>query len=462
MRWLGLWDSYFVICYLVTMGLVFSSPSAQSHRVVAIGTLTVAAIWYAALGRQLLIGSAGVRRHTVFAAGLFALIAVAALVDPTASFALFGVVPMLMMSLPPRPAVVVAVLANLLPLGAWWLRSGADAPPPLFALLASLLGIALSVLLGLWIKRVVRQNREHAELIEELRRNREQVARLSHRAGIAAERERLAREIHDTLAQSLTSVIGLVQAVESEVADTAGLDRARQRLALIGQVARESLAEARGFVAGRAPAPLQESSLAQAVRRQADGVTAQTGLPVRFAVEGDERPLPMAASVVLLRAAQETLANVRKHAAAGQVEVTLRYAEGYVGLVVADDGRGFDDDGGFGGGASRGASRGFGVGGDSEDVGGKVQGEMDGGFGLRGLQARLAESGGVMTIVSGRGEGTTVEARVPVGQSAQDENEDEDEDEDKSEAGEETGDKAGDGRRDEDGMRTGAGAADER
>ena len=73
---------------------------------------------------------------------------------------------------------------------------------------------------------------------------------------------------------------------------------------------------------------MQESSLAQALRRQADGLAAQTGLLVRFAVEGDERPLPMAVNVVLLRAAQEAGTNVRKHADARAVDLVLRYGDG--------------------------------------------------------------------------------------------------------------------------------------
>ncbi|MER7160007.1 sensor histidine kinase [Streptomyces lydicus] len=395
-RWLGLWDGYFVVCHLVTTALVFTSGAPQGRRVLAIGGLTVAAVWYAALGRPLLTGrGGGGRRNVVFCAGLVGVFALVVCADLTGSFALFGVVPMLMMSLPVRPAVVVAVLVNLLPPVAWWLRPGAGDPPPA-AVLASLLGVALSALLGLWIKRVVRQNREHAELIEELQRNRAQVARLSHQAGIAAERERLAREIHDTLAQSLTSIIGLVQAAEAEVADAPGLDGSRRHLALAGRVARDSLAEARAFVAGRAPAPLEQSSPARAVRRQAEGLTAQTGVPVRFAVEGAEGPLPMQVGVVLLRAAQESLANVRKHAAAGRVEVTLRYGAGRVGLVVRDDGAGFAP------------------GEAGDDAVDAADGRSAGGFGLAGLRARVAECGGVMTVVSRPGEGTVVEVHLPV------------------------------------------------
>ncbi|MFE3885278.1 sensor histidine kinase [Streptomyces lydicus] len=434
-RWFGLWDSYFVICYLVTTGLVFTSGASagsgasgipQGGRLTALAALTLIVPWYAGIGRPLMLRHGSDRRNVVFPVGLFVLFGVATGVDLMSSFALFGLVPMLMMSLATRPALVAGVLGNLVPVTVLWLRGGTAGPVVLFVLLASLLGIALSVLLGLWIKRVVRQNREHAELIEELRKNREQVARLSHQAGIFAERERLAREIHDTLAQSLTSIISLVQAADSEVEGAPAL--ARKHLALVGRVAKESLAEARAFVADRTPASLRESSLAQALRRQADGLTAESGLLVRFAVEGDERPLPMAVNVVLLRAAQEAGANVRKHADARAVELTLRYGAGRVVLRVADDGKGFDAKAGAASGAgvtagagvtpAAGAGAGAGAAGREQERGAAGQGQGDGGgFGLRGMAARVAQTGGVLSVVSEPGMGTTVEVTVPLAET---------------------------------------------
>lgn len=352
--------------------------------------------WYAGIGRPLMRHRTSDRRNAVFAAGLFVLFGVATAVDLMSAFALFALVPMVMMSLAARAAVVTAVLGNLVPVTMLWVQGGGAAGPlVVFVLLVSLLGIALSVLLGLWIKRVVRQSEEHAALIDELRQNRERVARLSHQAGIAAERERLAREIHDTLAQSLVSIISLVQAADAEV-ETAPAT-ARAHLTLVGRVAKESLVEARAFVADRTPAPLRESSLAQALRRQADGLTAQSGLLVRFAVEGVERPLPMAAGVVLLRAAQEAGANVRKHAEARTVDMVLRFGERQVGLRVADDGKGFAT-----------------AEGEFPTAGGPPGTAAGGGFGLRGMAARVAETGGVMSVVSERGAGTVVEVRIPL------------------------------------------------
>ncbi|WP_242579976.1 histidine kinase [Streptomyces sp. MST-110588] len=106
-------------------------------------------------------------------------------------------------------------------------------------------GTGLLVLLGLWAVRTVRGREERARLVEDLRRSREQVARLSHEAGLAAERERRAREVHAALAQGLTDVIGLVEAARSR-ADRSPAT-ARTHLSLAGRTAEASLEKARGL-----------------------------------------------------------------------------------------------------------------------------------------------------------------------------------------------------------------------
>ncbi|MFD0444368.1 sensor histidine kinase [Streptomyces indonesiensis] len=150
-------------------------------------------------------------------------------------------------------------------------------------------------------------------------------------------------------------------------------------------MAKESLAEARGFVAALTPPALRGGSLSQAVRRQAEGLIAETGLEVRCSVMGEEKSLPMAVSVVLLRTVQEAIANVRKHAKqARTVDVIVVFDQGGVRLLVRDDGEGFTPDG------------------------------TQEGYGLRGMQARVAEIDGVASVTSGPGRGTTVEVSVPM------------------------------------------------
>ncbi|BBJ43701.1 two-component sensor histidine kinase [Streptomyces antimycoticus] len=382
-RWFGLWDGFFAVSYLVTAILLFLSSGSQASHSIPIAALTLCVPWYAAVGRTLMIEDTYGPRNLVFAAGLVTLFCITTAFNLVGAFALFAVIPMLIMSLPMISAVVLATVANLCPVLVVAFIGEDLGLSVLGVLPISLLSIALSMLLGLWIKRVVRQSKGRGQLIEELQRSRERVARLSHEAGISAERERLAREIHDTLAQGLTSIISLVQAAESEVRDAP--DQAVNHLSLAGRVAKESLAEARDFVAALTPPALRGGSLSQAVHRQAEGLIAETGLEVRCSVMGEERSLPMAVSVVLLRTVQEAIANVRKHAKqARTVDVIVLFDQDSVRLVVRDDGEGFTPDG------------------------------TQEGYGLRGMQARVEEIDGVASVTSSPGRGTTVEVSVPV------------------------------------------------
>jgi len=382
-RWFALWDGYYAVCYVVTTALLFVADIPEDRRAAAIGALTLIVPWYAAVGRAPMADARDRRAHgprnVTFAAGLLVLFVTAAAFDPTSSFALFAVVPMLLMTLPIPTSMVLLPLVNLVPTVTVWLGGGDIA----VVLPMSLLGITLSVFLGLWVSRVVRQSRERAELIEELHRSRERLAELSREAGVAAERERLAREIHDTVAQGLASIISLLQAADAQLAEAP--DQARSHLDLARRVAGDSLAEAREFVTVLSPPSLRESSLVQAVRRQCADLAAQTGLATDCAIDGDERPLPMPVNVVLLRSVQEAVANVRKHAeGATRLDVVLRYGPDTVRLTVRDDGAGFDAD------------------------------RDHAGHGLPGMRARVGEIGGTATVASRPGHGTTVEISVPL------------------------------------------------
>ncbi|MFI9273473.1 histidine kinase [Kitasatospora sp. NPDC052896] len=389
-RWFSLWDAYFGLSYLVTTGLLLTSGNSPGRVAGAVAALTLVVPWYAAFGRPLLLLGGGGKptRARWFAAGLGVLFGTATLLDLASSFALFAICPMLLMSLPSAPGIAVVLLANLVPPILLWVTSGQFGEAVLGILPLTLLGIALAVLVGLWITRVVEQSRERALLIEELELSRGQVARLSRQAGIAAERERLAREIHDTVAQGLTSLIALIQTADSELADEPEL--ARRHLALAARVATDNLAETRGFVAALTPVALRGNSLGEAVRRQGEALAAETGLTVDHTTEGTEFPLPTAVGVVLLRGAQEALANVRKHARAQRVSLRVEFTDAAVRLRVADDGRGLAE-------PSHGP------------------GEEPPGYGLRGMRARVAEVGGTVEVTGTPGHGTVVEVVVPLG-----------------------------------------------
>jgi signal transduction histidine kinase len=243
------------------------------------------------------------------------------------------------------------------------------------------LGIAFSAVFGSWITGIIDQSEDRAQLISRLEATQAELAAVSHQAGMLAERQRLASEIHDTIAQGFTSIVMLLQAADPEIGrDDAA---ARRYLASAVAAARENLAEARALVAALAPAQLQSGSLDHALGRLAERTGSEFGLPATFEVSGQARPLPAVAEVVLLRVCQEALANARKHARAGQAWVRLAYDEAAVRLEVGDDGAGFDQD------------------------------QVNGGFGLRGMRARVGEGGGTLVVRSAPGAGTSVRVEVP-------------------------------------------------
>ncbi|PPK70497.1 signal transduction histidine kinase [Actinokineospora auranticolor] len=299
---------------------------------------------------------------------------------PVSTFLLFEMCPLIFMALPLPVAAPVVVLLNVLPPALEAARHG-DIGGWRGQLPTSVLGLALSLLIGTFVHRVVTQSHERAALITELEDSRAQVAQLSHEAGVAAERARLAGEIHDTLAQGFTSIVALVQAAESEVdRDSA---KVRHALGLAARTARENLAEARALVAALAPTALGEGSLTDALRRLAERLAAETGAATSFHTEGDPSGLPTGVEVVLLRAAQEALANIRKHAGAESVSVDLCHTPTGVTLTVSDDGAGFDP------------------------------GAPAGGYGLRGMRARAEQVAGTVTVHSAPGSGTTLTVSVP-------------------------------------------------
>jgi signal transduction histidine kinase len=251
----------------------------------------------------------------------------------------------------------------------------------IFTLAVAVTGAASSVAFGTWITRIIRQSAERAQLIEQLRAAQAELAQVSHRAGTLAERQRLAGEIHDTLAQGLTSIVMLLQAAEAEMAADPG--EARRHVGLAAQAAREGLAEARAMVAALMPAHLAASTLPEALRRLTGRVGAELGIDTRFEVQGAARALPATVEVVLLRVGQEALANVRKHSAAGHVRVALSYEDEATRLDVTDDGAGFDP------------------------------GRVNGGYGLRGMRGRILAAGGSFDVRAQPGAGTALTVEVP-------------------------------------------------
>lgn len=203
-------------------------------------------------------------------------------------------------------------------------------------------------------------------------------ARLTAELAVAGERERLAREIHDTVAQGLSSIVLLLQSATAKDHIGTALDTARS-----------NLEEARRLVRAMTPAELDGRPLADALTRLV-ATAGELGLSAETIVDGDPAPLPTAVEVALLRVAQGALANVQSHADAQRVRLTLTYQPDAVLLDVVDDGRGFDPALPPGTAPTSGT-----------------------GIGLAAMRSRIAEVGGELVVESAPGAGTAVGARIP-------------------------------------------------
>jgi signal transduction histidine kinase len=208
----------------------------------------------------------------------------------------------------------------------------------------------------------------------------EQLLIQAREAGVLDERQRMAREIHDTLAQGLTGIITQLQAAEHASDDPAGW---RRHFEAATRLARESLSEARRSVDALRPEPLEMGRLPAALADVAGRWSALHGVTVQVTTTGTARPMTAETELTLLRTAQEGLANVARHAQATNAWVTLSYMEQEVALDVRDDGRGFEP------------------------------AQADG-FGLVAMRQRVEGLSGTLQIESEPGAGTAISACVPV------------------------------------------------
>jgi signal transduction histidine kinase len=378
------WNASFVLAVLATVGLAV----AEVHDLVSLAILlALYAGWsllYALTLGQWTGSCGGSKRSRLFyLATAFAIFTAACFVFPGSALLLFVLVPHCFCLLSLRPAVVAVVGLVLVNAGAELAHNGINMATVIAISVSGALTLLLSIFLGAYIESIIGQSRRRALLIEELERTRGELAEVSHDKGALAERERLAREIHDALAQGFTSVIMLVQAAQAAL-DRGETGYAQRQLFLAEGAARDGLSEARSLIAALGPLPLQGDSLAGAVARVCQDSGARFGFVVRFGVEGEPGQLSKNAEIVLLRVAQEALANVGRHAGAETASVSLTFDENITSLEVTDDGVGFD--------AAHSA-----------------------GFGLSQLRSRVDELGGTTEVSSVAGEGTKVRVVLPTG-----------------------------------------------
>ncbi|MFF9909979.1 sensor histidine kinase [Streptomyces sp. NPDC013457] len=278
------------------------------------------------------------------------------------------------------PAVALTAGAAILS----YVRHGATLNPGVF--IGPLLGGAVAVATVLGYQALYRESERRRRMVEELIATRAELAAAERHAGTLAERERLAREIHDTLAQGLSSIQLLLRAAERalpEGSPAAGHIEAARR------AAQDDLAEARRFVRALSPPDLEHGSLAAALERLCEpGPGPEGSLRARFTVSGTPVELPTPYEVALLRIAQSAFANTVRHASAARAEVTLSYMDASVTLDVVDDGEGFDP--------------------------ALLSSSPEGGFGLPAMRSRAESLGGVFTVESAPGQGTAVAVSLPL------------------------------------------------
>lgn len=283
-----------------------------------------------------------------------------------------------------RSAIAGSALASLLVHAPETVRTGRLDPAHL---VFALVGLGILVLIIVSLRAITDQSTRRQQLVESLEATRQELAQMERRAGTLAERQRLSGDIHDTVAQGFASIVTLLEA--TRVALKSGSPRAADHVELALQAARDGLDETRRVVWALRPEPLERGSLGDAIGRIAARLGQETGIAARAVVTGQARPLAAELEVTLLRAAQEAVANVRRHARARQVVLTLSYLDDVVLLDACDDGVGFDPE--------------------------ALQVEAGrAGLGLVGMRERVDALRGSLTIESSPGQGSTLRLELPM------------------------------------------------
>ena len=241
-------------------------------------------------------------------------------------------------------------------------------------------GFALAISLGYdaLLRDAVERERLIASLVrtqDEMASLQEELARTQRDAGATQERTRLARDLHDTIAQELSSVVLMARSADAE------------RMPQIESIAQHSLTDLRRIVAALAPAELEGAALAAAIDRMLEALRRDTGIETELQVDAGLPAMQTSQEVVFLRVAQSALANVRQHAQASRAEVSFDVAAGQVAMTVTDDGVGFS----------------------VTDAA-----VTSTSYGLSAMRSRLREFGGTLELRSAPREGTVLTATVPV------------------------------------------------
>ncbi|MFV0375277.1 sensor histidine kinase [Microbacterium sp.] len=280
-----------------------------------------------------------------------------------------------------RAAILATVAFGTAVIVGTLLCLGLTPPGIITASLSGGLGAVFSVALGLWFRNILDYGAQRDQLVGELTAAQAEVEVLSRERGAADARERIARDLHDTVAQTLAGLVILAERGSRQLAD-GRTEAASDSMATVESLARDALREARALVAYTA-AVSSETAFAESVHRLADRFRVEVGLAVDLHVAADD-PIDRETQIVVLRCAQEALANVRKHAGASRVRMSVNTGtDRSARLVVVDDGRGFDPE------------------------------TVHAGFGLEGMRDRVSLAGGSFRVDTDDGRGTTLTVRLP-------------------------------------------------
>lgn len=366
---------------LLIVGTVRAAFEFAPSAVPIVAALVTAA-WYV-LG-AVRVPSAGTGRTRVWLAGL--VLAWLVLIVISGEFVWIAfLLAMLVWHLLPRrvaiPTVVLVAVATVVAFGAHrgeWLVG---------AIIGPIIGIASAVVITEVYRRQRAQSEERRRLLHELIATQQALAERERDAGRLGERERLAREIHDTVGQSLASVALLLRAAMKPAKSADPQAERDTQLSTALQTTLGALDETRRFVRGLDPEVFDRGGLADALSAAVDESNG-LGFPTQFQQHGTPRTVDTAVEVALFKAAQEALTNARKHSRAPGVTLTLTYQPDEVSVDVVDTGVGFDP--------------------------ASVSRRRDGtGYGFTSMRTRITERGGELTVESEPGGGTAVRATIP-------------------------------------------------
>ncbi|WP_100810974.1 MULTISPECIES: sensor histidine kinase [unclassified Microbacterium] len=367
-----------LLAFSVVMGLLV--PGAPAPAILILAIVMMLTYGVALLGHAI----ADARRRRALQWAWIAILTVEWIVLMSLTpFAAYLAFPLFFLYLDLLPEPIATASVGLATIGAV-VALGMHGEWTVGGVIGPIVGAGVAILIGRAYRALRVESAEHQRLYEELLAAQSRLAAVEREAGMMSERERLAREIHDTVAQSLSSITLLLNAVERMDPDAQTITQVR----LARQAATESLSETRRFIRELTPPLLDERSLGGALRRLAE-TWRRPGLTVEVRA-ADALDLPMTVQTALLRVAQGAMANVISHADATKATVSLWRDGTSVLLVVVDDGVGFPID-------------------ELVPTGG---GES---FGLRAIRARVEELDGTLDLQSTPGAGTRLSVELPVG-----------------------------------------------